>query len=85
MHILNYLFQTYSFSGSSESVNVAGKGLDYSNEVHGAALNTNDIEAIKKFLQEYASKALLPYLEKQISQLSEVVNENEIKKIIIRK
>ncbi|XP_013175761.1 PREDICTED: trafficking protein particle complex subunit 8 [Papilio xuthus] len=65
--------QTYSFSGSSESVNVAGKGVDYSNEVHGAALNTNDIEAIKKFLQEYASKALLPYLEKQISQLSEVV------------
>lgn len=47
--------------------------MDYSNEVHGAALNTNDIEAIKKFLQEYASKALLPYLEKQISQLSEVV------------
>ncbi|KPJ16736.1 hypothetical protein RR48_10335 [Papilio machaon] len=65
--------QTYSFSGSSESVNVAGKGVDYSNEVHGAALNTNDIEAIKKFLHEYASKALLPYLEKQISHLSEVV------------
>ncbi|CAH0695186.1 unnamed protein product [Spodoptera exigua] len=65
--------QTHSFSGSSESMNVAGKGLDYSTEVHGTALNANDIEGIKKFLQEYASKALLPYLEKQISQLSEVV------------
>ncbi|XP_050555044.1 trafficking protein particle complex subunit 8 [Spodoptera frugiperda] len=65
--------QTHSFSGSSESMNVAGKGLDYSTEVHGTALNSNDIEGIKKFLQEYASKALLPYMEKQISQLSEVV------------
>ncbi|CAH2050377.1 unnamed protein product, partial [Iphiclides podalirius] len=65
--------QTHSFSGSSESVNVTGKSLDYSNEVHGAALNANDVEAIKKFMQEYASKALLPYLEKQIAQLSDVV------------
>lgn len=55
-------------------MNVAGKGLDYSTEVHGTALNSNDIEGIKKFLQEYASKALLPYMEKQISQLSEVVS-----------
>ncbi|XP_059050449.1 trafficking protein particle complex subunit 8 isoform X2 [Achroia grisella] len=65
--------QTHSFSGSSESVSVAGKVADYTSEVHGAALNANDIEGIKKFMQEYASKALLPYLEKQISQLSEVV------------
>ncbi|KAM3967553.1 trafficking protein particle complex subunit 8 homolog l(3)76BDm [Aphomia sociella] len=65
--------QTHSFSGSSESVSVAGKNADYVTEVHGAALSANDIEAMKKFLQEYASKALLPYLEKQISQLSEVV------------
>lgn len=57
-----------------ESVSVSAKGLDYSIEVHGAALNNNDIEAIKKFLLEYASKALLPYLEKQILQLSEVVS-----------
>ncbi|XP_068626862.1 trafficking protein particle complex subunit 8 [Battus philenor] len=65
--------QTYSFSGSSESVNVTGKNIDHSNEIHGAALNAADIDAIKKFLHEYASKALLPYLEKQIAQLSEVV------------
>ncbi|XP_028156042.1 trafficking protein particle complex subunit 8 [Ostrinia furnacalis] len=65
--------QTHSFSGSSESMSVTGKAIDYSSEVHGAALNANDIEAIKKFLVEYASKALLPYLEKQISLLSEVV------------
>ncbi|PZC79153.1 hypothetical protein B5X24_HaOG216843 [Helicoverpa armigera] len=65
--------QTHSFSGSSESMSVAGKGPDFSTEVHGTALNASDVEAIKKFLQEYASKALLPYMEKQISQLSEVV------------
>lgn len=67
------MFQTHSFSGSVESVSVSAKGIDLSTEVHGAALNNNDIEAIKKFLQEYASKALLPYIEKQISQLSESV------------
>lgn len=33
-----------------------------------------DIDDIKKFLQDYALKTLLPYLEKQISQLSEVVS-----------
>lgn len=55
-------------------MNVASKGLDCSTEIHGTALNASDIEGIKKFLQEYASKALLPYMEKQISQLSEVVS-----------
>lgn len=65
--------QTHSFSGSSESMNVTVKPLDYSTEVHGLALNANDIDSIKKFLQEYAGKALLPYLEKQILQLSELV------------
>ncbi|KAJ0182539.1 hypothetical protein K1T71_001908 [Dendrolimus kikuchii] len=65
--------QTHSFSGSMESVSVSAKGLDYSIELHGAALNNNDLESIKKFLVEYASKALLPYLEKQILQLSELV------------
>ncbi|CAB3239968.1 unnamed protein product [Arctia plantaginis] len=65
--------QTHSFSGSSESVNVAGRVLEFSTEVHGTALNANDLEAIKNFLHEYASKALLPYMEKQISLLSEIV------------
>ncbi|XP_023939464.1 trafficking protein particle complex subunit 8 [Bicyclus anynana] len=64
--------EPYSFSGSSESVNVAGKTLDTS-EIHGAALNVNDIDAIKSFLLEYVSKVLVPHLEKQIAQLSEVV------------
>lgn len=57
-------------------MNVAGRVLEFSTEVHGTALNANDVEAIKKFLHEYASKALLPYMEKQISQLSEVVSNN---------
>ncbi|XP_073957183.1 trafficking protein particle complex subunit 8-like [Choristoneura fumiferana] len=65
--------QTHSFSGSSESMNVSVKPLDYSTEVHGLALNALDVESIKKFTQEYALKALLPFVEKQISQLSEVV------------
>ncbi|XP_046960546.1 trafficking protein particle complex subunit 8 [Vanessa cardui] len=65
--------QPCSFSGSSESVNVTGKPLESLTEIHGAALNDNDIEAIKAFLQEYSGKALIPHLEKQIAQLTEVV------------
>ncbi|CAG4964933.1 unnamed protein product [Colias eurytheme] len=64
--------QTHSFSGSSESVNVTGRAIDIS-EVHGAALNPQDVEAIKKYLQDYAYKALLPHIEKQIAQLTEIV------------
>ncbi|GBP45708.1 Trafficking protein particle complex subunit 8 [Eumeta japonica] len=41
--------------------------------LHGTALNKNDIDAIKQFLIDYASKALLPHFEKQISQMHEVV------------
>ncbi|CAK1539980.1 unnamed protein product [Leptosia nina] len=63
--------QTHSFSDSSESMNVIGRPLD--NAEHGTALNSNDVEAINKFLQDYASKALLPHIEKQIAQLTEVV------------
>ncbi|KAL4712641.1 hypothetical protein ACJJTC_007938 [Scirpophaga incertulas] len=65
--------QTCSFSGSSESMHAASKPSEHLNEIHGCALNANDIDAIKKFMQDYATKALLPYLEKQIAQLSEVV------------
>ncbi|CAG9796623.1 unnamed protein product [Diatraea saccharalis] len=65
--------QTHSFSGSSESMNVNGKLFDVSSENYGGALNTSDVETIKKFVTDYATKALLPYLEKLISQLSEVV------------
>ncbi|XP_069359904.1 trafficking protein particle complex subunit 8 [Maniola hyperantus] len=64
--------QPYSFSGSSESVNVI-KPSESLSEIHGAALNAMDIDAIKSFLHEYASKALIPHLEKQITQLTEVV------------
>ncbi|KOB71872.1 TRS85-like protein, partial [Operophtera brumata] len=62
---------THSFSGSSESVSVTSK-LDLSMETHGSSLNMIDIDDINKFLQDYALKTLLPYVEKQISQLTEV-------------
>ncbi|XP_061385966.1 trafficking protein particle complex subunit 8 isoform X3 [Danaus plexippus] len=65
--------QPYSFSGSSESVNVAGRQLERQSEIHGAALNANDIESMKSFLKDYVSKAFVPYLEKLIAQLNEVV------------
>lgn len=70
-------FQTHSFSGSSESVSVTSR-LDLSMEIHGSSLNVVDIDDINKFLQDYALKTLLPYVEKQISQLTEVVSTSPI-------
>lgn len=52
-----------------------GKSMDSLSEVHGAALSASDIDAIKGFLHDYASKALIPHLEKQIAQLTEVVSK----------
>lgn len=57
--------------------------FEQSTEVHGAALNSNDVDGIKKFLQEYAFKSLLPYIERQISSLSEVVSIIIINYILI--
>ncbi|XP_050666465.1 trafficking protein particle complex subunit 8 isoform X2 [Leptidea sinapis] len=62
---------SHSFSGSAESVNVPGRLAD--TEVHGAALNVTDVDAIKEFLSEYTSRALLPHIEKLIAQLTEIV------------
>lgn len=55
-------------------MSIAGRALEHATEVHGAALNSNDVDAIKKFLKTYVMKALLPYIEDQISALSEIVS-----------
>lgn len=42
--------------------------------VHGACLTTDDIEQLKLLIHEFCLRSLLPYVEKQIQQLSDVVN-----------
>lgn len=43
------------------------------NVLHGACLSTEDVEQIKLLVYEFCTKALLPYVEREISQLSDYV------------
>lgn len=43
------------------------------NTLHGACLSTNDVEQVKLLISEFCIHALIPYVEKQIQQLSENV------------
>lgn len=43
------------------------------NTLHGGCLSTNDVEQVKMLISEFSIHALLPYIERQIQQLSESV------------
>lgn len=47
------------------------------NTLHGACLSTNDVEEVKMFVHEFCTHALLPYIEKQVQQLSDVVSNKK--------
>lgn len=40
---------------------------------HGGCLNANDLERLRTLVQEFCVKALLPFVERQIQQLSDIV------------
>lgn len=42
--------------------------------LHGACLTTNDVEQLKMLVNEFSLRSLLPYIEKQIQHLSDVVS-----------
>lgn len=46
-------------------------------KVHGLCLSTEDIEQVKLFLHEFSKLCLLPYIEKQIQQLSDVISNKK--------
>ena len=41
---------------------------------HGAYLTSGDLDRLRLLVQEFCVKALLPHIEKQIQQLSDVVS-----------
>ncbi|EFA11313.1 trafficking protein particle complex subunit 8 [Tribolium castaneum] len=44
---------------------------------HGLCLSTEDVEQVKLFLHEFTKTCLLPYIEKQIHQLSDVISNKK--------
>lgn len=42
--------------------------------VHGACLDTTDLEALKCFVQDFAVRALIPYAEQHISSINDIVS-----------
>lgn len=45
--------------------------------VHGCCLSTNDVEEVKLFIHEFCTRALLPYVERQIQNISESVSNKK--------
>lgn len=43
--------------------------------IHGACLTTDDIEQLKSLVHEFCLRSLLPHVERQIQQLSDVVSD----------
>ncbi|KAK5639608.1 hypothetical protein RI129_012100 [Pyrocoelia pectoralis] len=52
-----------------------------SNKIHGMCLTTEDVEQVKLFIHEFCTRALLPYIERQIQFLTEsVLNKKGVSK-----
>ncbi|XP_026473845.1 trafficking protein particle complex subunit 8 isoform X2 [Ctenocephalides felis] len=45
--------------------------------VHGACLDTTDLEALKCFVQDFAVRALIPYAEQHISSINDIVSNRK--------
>lgn len=48
-----------------------------SNALHGMCLTTSDVEQIKLLIHEFCTRALLPYVERQIQNLTEIVSNKK--------
>lgn len=55
----------------SESQGSLGRNLVHT--LHGGCLSTDDVEQVKLLISEFCIRALMPYVERQIQQLSEFV------------
>nr|CAD7454701.1 unnamed protein product [Timema tahoe] len=60
------------WAGQSAQLNHAQSSLQ-----HGACLTTSDLEHLRTFVQEFCIKALLPYVENQIQQLSDLISNKK--------
>lgn len=53
--------------------NLQSFGKSAVHTLHGGCLSTNDVEQVKFLISEFCVHALLPYVERQIQQLSDSV------------
>nr|CAD7568876.1 unnamed protein product [Timema californicum] len=60
------------WAGQSAQLNHTQSSLQ-----HGACLTSSDLEHLRTFVQEFCIKALLPYVENQIQQLSDLISNKK--------
>ncbi|XP_076235516.1 trafficking protein particle complex subunit 8 homolog l(3)76BDm isoform X2 [Calliopsis andreniformis] len=64
-------------SGTPINVNVWADSPNYVTTQHGARLSTEDLERLRTLITEFCLKSLLPYVEKQIGLLNDVISNKK--------
>ncbi|XP_011314468.1 trafficking protein particle complex subunit 8 [Fopius arisanus] len=64
-------------SGSPININVWADSPNRPPAHHGALLSTQDLDRIRTFISEFCLKSLLPYVEKQINLLNDVISNKK--------
>lgn len=59
------------------NVNVWADSPSYVTTQHGARLSTQDLERLRTLITEFCLKSLLPYVEKQIGLLNDVISNKK--------
>ncbi|KAF5273376.1 hypothetical protein FQR65_LT04668 [Abscondita terminalis] len=71
----------HPLSPDTDSQNIENSITFNNNKTHGACLTIEDVEQIKIFIHEFCTRALLPYVERQINLLTEnVINKKGVSK-----
>ncbi|XP_063990876.1 trafficking protein particle complex subunit 8 [Diachasmimorpha longicaudata] len=64
-------------SGSPMNINVWADSPIRPSALHGARLSTQDLDRIRSLISEFCLKSLLPYVEKQINLLNDVISNKK--------
>lgn len=64
-------------SDSPININVWADSPSYVATQHGARLSTQDLERVRALITEFCLKSLLPYVEKQIGLLNDVISNKK--------
>ncbi|XP_037938584.1 trafficking protein particle complex subunit 8 [Teleopsis dalmanni] len=75
---INSKFSTSSESIASQNINPNVWGTDLDNDApRGCSLNSMDVENLRHFIQDYAVRALIPYIEHLVALLSEAITNKK--------
>lgn len=65
-------------TNSPINTNVWADSLNYVIPQHGARLSTQDLERLRTLITEFCLRSLLPYVEKQIGLLNDVISNKRV-------